>query len=363
MRTVHYIAMDTHSHTTDICMKTRANAPGRKWHVETTIPALRSVIESIKHPRHLTFEEGPLASWLYRNLKAEADKVVVCDPRKNAWISKGGDKDDPIDCDKLADLLAGDFLKPVHQTEDLGREVFKQLVSRYHERVGRRVSESNKIVGWLRRWGVVVTATSFKEKADRGELLGRLPSEAELSPVRAGLEQMFLGYDQVRRQEDRLRSELVKLGKNEEFVVRLEELPGISWVRASTFFVYVDTPWRFATKQALWKYMGIGLTHQTSGAGPQSLRVERFVNRRLKSMILGAAKTIIEANKENDPFALQHRNWIKSGISPRNARRNVARSLSGVAWGMWKSGGVYDPARVGVKASEQVVSCGKQSDR
>src|SRR6185436_11727460 len=240
--------------------------------------------------RYLTFEEGPLASWLYRNLKEEADKVVVCDPRKNALISKGGDKDDAIDCGKLADLLAGDFLTPVHQTQDLGREVFKQLVSRYHERVARRVSESNKIVGWLRRWGVVVTAKRFKEKADRRELLGRLPSDGEVAPVRTALEQMFLGYDQVRRQEDRLRSELTRLAKQEEFAVRLEALPGISWVRASTFFVYVDTPWRFASKQALWKYLGIGLTRTTSGSGFEGLRVERMVNRRFKSMILGAAR-------------------------------------------------------------------------
>jgi hypothetical protein len=38
--------MDTHSYTTDICVKTRANGPGRKWHVATTIPAIREVIES-----------------------------------------------------------------------------------------------------------------------------------------------------------------------------------------------------------------------------------------------------------------------------------------------------------------------------
>jgi hypothetical protein len=164
MRAERYVAMDTHSYTTDVCVKTRANTPGRKWHVATTIPALRTVIESIGRPRSLTFEEGPLASWLYRNLKGDVDRILVCDPRKNAWVAKGGDKDDPIDCGKLADLLAGGFLKEVHQTQDVGREVFKQLVGRYHERVARRVSEGNKIVGWLRRWGVVVTAGAFEER-------------------------------------------------------------------------------------------------------------------------------------------------------------------------------------------------------
>jgi transposase len=344
--------MDTHSYTTDICVKTRANGPGRKWHVATTIPAIRAVLEGIKRPRHLTFEEGPLAGWLYRNLKSDADRIVVCDPRKNAWISKGGDKSDPIDADKLADLLAGGFLKAVHQTEDLSREVFKQLVGRYHERVARRVSESNKIVGWLRRWGVAVTAGAFKEKSSRGELLGRMPADAELELVRSGLELMFGSYDQLLRQETRLRRELIKRAKKEELMVRLDALPGISWIRASTFFVYVDTPWRFENKSSLWKYLGIGLTRSTSGAGPQSLHVDRMVNRRLKSMILGAAKSVIRRNAADDPFAAQYRKWKESGLTPRNARRNVARNLACVAWGMWKSGNVYEPARVGMKSSE-----------
>jgi len=352
MPVLHYIAMDTHSYTTEICVKTRANGPARRWNVPTTIPAIREVIESIKRPRQLTFEEGPLAAWLYRNLKDAADRTLVCDPRKNAWISKGGDKDDPIDAGKLVDLLAGGFLKAVHQTEDLSREVFKQLVGRYHERVARRVSESNKIIGWLRRWGVMVTARDFAEKSLRAELLGRLPADAELEPVRIGLELMFCGFDHAVRQETRLRRELIKRAKKEEFIVRLEELPGISWIRASTFFVYVDTPWRFAGKPALWKYMGIGLTRNTSGNGPQSLHVERKINRRLKSMILGAAKTVLERNGPDDPFAQQHRRWKESGLSPRNARRNVARNLAAVAWGMWKNGGVYEPKRIGMKSSE-----------
>jgi transposase len=353
MPVTHYIAMDTHSYSTDICVKTRANSLGRKWRVETTIPAIRQVIESIKRPRHLCFEEGPLAGWLYRNLKGNVDRVLVCDPRKNAWIAKGGDKDDPIDADKLADLLAGGFLKEVHQSQDISREVFKQLVGRYHERVARRVSEGNKIVGWLRRWGVVVTAAAFADKPARAELLKRLPADAELELVRQGLELMLGSYDQLIRQEMRLRRELIKRAKKEELIVRLEALPGISWIRAATFFVYIDTPWRFENKSALWRYMGIGLKRTTSGAGAQTLQVDQAVNKRLKGIIIGAAKTVIACNDGDDPFARKYLKWKEAGISPRNARRNVARSLASVAWGMWKSGGVFDRARVGMSASSE----------
>ena len=352
MPVLHYIAMDTHSYNTEICVKTRANKPGRHFKVPTTISDIRDVIESIKRPRYLCFEEGPLAGWLYRNLKEDVDGILVSDPRKNAWISKAGDKDDPIDANKLGDLFAGGYLRSVHQSQDADREVFKQLVCRYHERVRRRVSEGNKIVGWLRRWGVMVIAKDFDNQSSRKELLERLPAEAQLEPVRAGLKLMLESYDQLCKQEDRLGRLLEQRAKKEEFLVRLEALPGISWIRASTFFVFIDTPFRFENKSSLWKYLGIGLTRSTSGSGPQKLKVERKINTRLKSMIIGAAKTVIERNEADNPFAAQYRQWKEDGLSPRNARRNVARSLACVAWGMWKSGSVYEPARVGKSSSE-----------
>ena len=58
-------------------------------------------------------------------------------------------------------------------------------------------------------------------------------------------------------------------------------------------------------------------------------------------------------------FAAQHERWLQNGVSPRNARRNVARSQAAVLWGMWKNGDVYRPEQVGVAAvsPRPVVSC------
>jgi transposase len=351
MRTEHYIAMDTHSYSTEVCVKTRANTAGRRWSVPTTIPALREAIASVKRPRYLVFEEGPLASWLYRNLKGDADRTMVCDPRRNALIARGGDKDDPIDAGKLADLSIGGYLKAVHHSDEVGRDVFKQLVGSYHERVGHRVSEANKVIGALRRWGVVVRESAFADAGDRAGLLAKLPEGPELEPARINLRLMWEGYDQAVKQETKLRQQIKRLAKEEEVIVRWTELPGVAWVRAATLFAYLDTPWRFRSKQALWKYVGVGLVRETSGKGPELVRVELAANRVLKSMILGAAESAIRQG--DNPFAQQHDRWKECGLSSRNARRNVARSLAAVMWGMWKNGGVYDPGRVNVQGNVQ----------
>lgn len=347
----HYIAMDTHSYTTDICVKTRANTPGQRWRVPTTIPELRKVIESVRRPRHVAFEEGPLASWLYRNLKGDADVITVCDPRKNAWIAKGGDKDDPIDAGKLADLLAGGYLKGVHHSDELSRDVFKAFVGAYHERVSHRVAAGNKVIGAFKRHGVVIRQTDFADKTARPSLNEKLPDDAAMAPARLAIEVLLEAFDLARRHECTLRRELVRLSKDNERIVRLTALPGVAFVRAATLVAYLDTPWRFRSKQALWKYLGIGLTRKTSGSGPVQLGVDPSANRVLKSVILGAAKSAIAQG--DNPFARQHQRWKERGLSPRNARRNVARSLAAVAWGMMKSGNVYEADQVDRHARDE----------
>ena len=64
----------------------------------------------------MTFEEGTWSAWLYDLLNPHVDKLVVCNPRKNALL-KDGNKSDRIDACKLAELLRGNQLKPVYHGE------------------------------------------------------------------------------------------------------------------------------------------------------------------------------------------------------------------------------------------------------
>ncbi|MBI1916970.1 MAG: transposase [Planctomycetes bacterium] len=79
--------------------------------------------------------------------------MTVCDPRRNHLIAKDSDKDDPIDAEKLAQLLRGGYLKAVHHPQSLERAVFKQLVLLYHDRVRQQVREANRVMAYLRRHG------------------------------------------------------------------------------------------------------------------------------------------------------------------------------------------------------------------
>lgn len=347
MSTVHVIAMDTHSQTTDICVKTRAQGPGQRWRVKTTIPEIVQVIEGIRTPRELVFEEGPLAGWLLRNLKRHVARAMVCDPRKNALVSGGGggDKSDAIDAEKLCDLYLMNYVRPVHHAETFVREVAKQAVGLYHERVVHRVRSANKVMALLKRWGIMAREKDFQEQEQREKLLSGLnASEAEkMAAGHVGL--LWRGYDEAVREQEQMHREVVRLGKQEEVVVRWEAIPGIGWIRGMTLFTYLDTPWRFRSKQALWKYMGIGLVREGSGGSAERVHVPQGCNRVLKGTILGAAESVIM--QKRGEFYRRYERWIAGGLSFKNARRNVARDIAQTAWSMWKNGREYDERLIG----------------
>jgi transposase len=341
MRPMNYIAFDVHCAFCEGGWVTESGREKRSWRVATTIPALSDAVASVPRPRLLVIEEGPLADWLVRELSALVDQVVVADPYRNALIAKDGDKDDPIDWRKLAHLARGGYVRPVHHAGSLERAAFKQHVQLYHQRVRLRNAEALRVVWRLRRFG----QTSVKVKdldADRDALPGRLPDSALL---RGDVRVLLQSYDLAAAHLERVRRRMLKAARAFEPVGRFEALPGVKGVRAASFFAVIDTPFRFKTRQALWKYMGIGLERRKSGDGPLRLRVPRRCNRLLKSVILGAAKSAA-ASKDN-PFADQYRRHLGMGCSPRVARRNVARSMAAVMWGMWKSGSAYDPQMVG----------------
>jgi transposase len=192
--------------------------------------------------------------------------VVVCEPRRNRLIAKDGDKDDDIDAEKLAQLLRGGFVKPVHQCASMEQAVFKQQVSLYHYRVRQRVREAQRISALFRQHGVMVRERAFVAADERPDLVKRLPANVVLAEA---ITLLWQSYDAAVSHEEQWRTRLVKLAQQQEVVRRFEALPGFGWIRASTLFAYLDTPWRFRSKGALWKYLGIGLERFRSGNGPE----------------------------------------------------------------------------------------------
>lgn len=339
--TAQFIALDVHCAFSEMVVISGQGKLLRRERCATTIPAIVEQLKQVRRPRRLTFEEGPLADWLSRELRRHVNELVVCEPRRNRWIARDSDKDDPVDALKLAELYRGGYLKPVHQAGSLERSLLKQQVLLYHDRVRERVRQGHQLAGLCRRHGVFVRAANLLDDAVWERSLAALPADAQL---RRGWTFVREAYALSLRGEDELRDSLIGVARNIAEVQRFTDLPGIGWIRGVTFYALIDTPHRFRGKGALCRYCGIGLERRHSGSGPTQTRLCRQGNRRLKDILLGAAKSAIAAEK--NPFAEKYWTLRQKGMHAANAKRNVARTLATTLSSLWKSGQTYDPARV-----------------
>ena len=338
-----YIGADVHVATTDLAIERNGKIIGRH-HVETKIPALREVLEKVPSPRVLVFEEGPMAGWLYRSLRDHVEQVIVCDPRRNHYIAKDGDKDDRIDAAKLAALARGGYLREVYHSDAEDRVAFKRWTMFYHDRIADRTRHANKIHACARRYGVRVPSKAFTPK-NRSCWMDELAAGV----LRDQLELLWPGYDLIDRQADEARRQVRRRSGAFPIIKLWQEVPGMGPIRSATLFAYLDTPWRFRRANKLWKYCGLGLQRSASGSDkygrPKPARVHLAwqVNKRLKDAIVGAAVSAIGGY---NVFDARYRSLLHDGILAGNARHTVARRMLTVLWGMWKRQARFDPSWV-----------------
>jgi transposase len=332
---VYYVGADVHSNNTELAVEYNKEIV-KRFSVPTTIPTIRSALEELGGRCHLTFEEGPMAAWLYRNLKGDVESITVCDPRRNKLIACDGDKDDAIDAGKLAALLRGKFLRPVYHDHDAKQLELKQWVKLYHDFIKSATQNINKIRGRCRGEGIRIPRRAVRDSVYRGQWLDGLEIPVLAEQVRL----LWQGYDTAASQARAAKKQLEKRIRGNVVLQKWSELAGIGVIRAATIYSYLDTPWRFKRKNRLWKYCGVGLQRSVSGKDAKGkpkkgpLELAWRTNKMLKNAVMGAAMSAMR-QKDNE-FTLYYERMISDGVTPANARHSMARRMVTVLWGIWK---------------------------
>jgi len=150
-RDVKYIGMDVHKEAIVIAVLNGSGKLVMESIVETKANSLLQFIHGLQGELHVTWEEGTWASWLHDLLQFRVEKVVVCNPRRNALL-KEGSKNDKVDARKLAELLRAGMLRPVYHGEN-GIRTLREL-GRSYETISKDLNRvMNRIKALYRGWG------------------------------------------------------------------------------------------------------------------------------------------------------------------------------------------------------------------
>ena len=242
----YYIGADVHSNSIEIAIRTRREVV-KRYSIPPSITAAIGVISSLQGKKHMAIEEGPMAGWLYRNLRQKLDSFVVADPRRNKLISSDGDHDDKIDSAKLALLLEGGYLREVYHSDDDGRVELKHWVGLYHDRIHDAVRHMNKIRARCRMHGVTIPRRVLRQPEYRVAWISKLKQSA----LAKQLLMLWIGYDATAKQARIAKQHMINLSRKYAVIALWQQLPGIGTIRAATAFAYLDTPWRFKRKNKL----------------------------------------------------------------------------------------------------------------
>jgi transposase len=337
-----YCAMDLHHKHTVIEAQSAAGAVLLHRDVPTEPGYLIAALKAVPGPKGVALEESTMADWAVRVIRPFAEEVIVCDPRRNHLITEDGDKTDHIDPGKLITLYRVGTLRPVHHPERQSMMDLRAWVWAYHDQVELVTAAKNKIKAAFRAGGLQYGDVDVYSGEGRAECLAQLGRRS----VRDRLEVLYENLDHLTALRDRLFSRLSRIARRHAVARRFLAIPGWGPIRAMTFLVMVDTPFRFATPQKLWRYAGLGLRRKQSGDPNRGeVRPDTQYNRRLKGIAKAAMERAVMADDGN-PFRVIYQRLRAKGVQDSLARLSVARKMLSVPWGMWKAGTEYNPALV-----------------
>jgi len=335
---MNYIGIDCHISSLDFAVVNERGTVTQKAKVNTGVKEFMAFVKSIPKPRKIFIEEGELAGWMLETSLKFGEQLIITDPKINKWIGKAGQKNDPIDAEKLAQLARGKYIKEIYHPVN-NRRRFKDLVFAYHDTVKSRTRIKNKIKAGFRRNGIKCSGDTVYSDKYRDKWRERLSKN---KITRLIIEELWVQLDQVGESKEKLKRNIRIQSKQYPEIKRFTKVPGIGLIHASTISAIIETPHRFANKKKVWMYAGIGLMERSSGETVYSRKLTREYNRPLKNAIKKAAEVAILA-KDNQ-FRRQYlRLTIEKGIASHRAKLTVARSMLAALYGMWKKGEEYDP--------------------
>jgi len=173
MNSEKYIGLDVHQATMVVAVTDSTGKLVMESILETEAATILQFFAGLRGNLAVTFEEGTWSAWLYDLLNPHVEKLVVCNPRKNALL-KDGNKSDRIDARKLAELLRGNQLKPVYHGEN-GVRMLRELSRSYLAIVKDLSRVMNRLKAVYRSWSI----------PRRPECSAQKSKHSNRSPIRA----------------------------------------------------------------------------------------------------------------------------------------------------------------------------------
>jgi transposase len=341
-----YIGIDVHTESCTFAILGPTGKRLREATLETSGKVLIDFVRSIAGDKHVCFEEGTHAEWLYELLEPLVKELVVTIPEATR-----GNKSDSSDAWRRADeLRRGNIARSVFKAPDRFTAL-RAAVKTYVVTQRDMVRTKARLNSLYRSRGLHDMGSEIYDPKKRSSWLPRLPPAQ-----RCQAELLSTQLDGLTEAHDLAQDWLLQETKKVPIVRLLKTAPGIGEIRAAQIVATVISPHRFRTRRQFWSYCGLAIVTRSSADWTQDRqgRWERRVvaqtrglnrNRQpmLKNVFKGAAETVIH-NMPEHPLKRGYDRTTAAGTKPNLAQLTLARRIAGAVLAIWKNKEKYDPA-------------------
>jgi|CXWL01.1.fsa_nt_gi transposase len=353
-RNLKYVGIDGHSTS---CVFHVVSAEG-KTRLRATVPtesgAVRKLMMDIGPNCEVVFEEGEMSSWLYKQIKGLANRVVVCNPRE-LRSGRKSNKSDRIDAEKLARwLLRGDVTKPVYKEFD-GAEKLFHLVRTYNTLVTDRTRAKNRIKSLLRSQAMPARGTKVFAATPREKMLAKMTASGARERAKTLFKQTEMLTVLIKEAE---RSMVAELNRHRAAKI-LQSIPGIGNIRSAHLIAAIRRPERFRRNRQLWTYGGLAVVRRGSsetdyvdGVARKRLNATqtRGLNRNFSHPVKAALKGAAVSASTDGDLVPYYEALIARGLKPELAKVTLARKIATLVLVLWKKGETFDVKKLNSKS-------------
>ncbi len=242
-----YVGLDIHSKVYAVCVLDAGGRVVQRARLRK-LDQLLKLLANIDGPYELTFEASCGYGRWYELFTHYACRVVVAHPGQLRLIFRSKRKNDRVDAEKLARLLALNLIPSVHVPAADGR-AWRELINYRSGLVGKRTRAKNEVRALLRSLGIPTpTKPGLWGKAGHEWLRSFQPLQ-RLSRLK--LRQLVDEIESLSQSIKDVQLELATSFKDNIPVQQLRSIPGVGLRTAEAVVAFVDDPHRFANAKKL----------------------------------------------------------------------------------------------------------------
>lgn len=341
-----YAALDVAQEATAICV---VDETGRLIG-ETKVSTCPGVISAwlarnASDLERVGMETGPLAVWLWNELRDRGLPIICLDARHaHAALKMRPNKTDRNDAAGLAQIVRTGWFKQVRIKSRDSYEIRSLLAAR-EVLVRTRVKLENEIRGLLRTFGVLFgkKAGGFARRAEE-IITGDLATSV---PMRTVIESLVQARAAILDRIKVLDRQALTAAKSNPTARLFMTAPGIGPITALSVASAFDDAARFKRSSSAGAYLGLTPRRYESGEVSRNGRISKHGNKMTRMHLYEAATTLLTRYTAFSTLKAWGLKLAKA-VGFKKARVAVARKLAVILHAMWKTN---SPFRWGAAAA------------